>query len=120
MRRLALALLPVVSACSNPPPPPAYAFERAVLVPWDRVGNCLSGAFAPDYQTQYQPEPAARTAQLYVYRPATASQPTPAPLVIRIKAGSIDTLVGFDYPPDGTSPVTERARQAIVRCGETS
>jgi len=120
VKRLALALLPVIPACSSPPPPTTYAFERAVLVPWDRVGTCLSGAFAPDYQSQYQPEPTERRAQLYVYRPATASQPTPAPLVIRIKAGSIDTLVGFDYPPDGNSPATERAKQAIVRCGETT
>jgi hypothetical protein len=119
VRYLALALLPLLPACSNAPPP-ALTYERAVLVPLDRVGACLGSAFAPDYRTQYQPVPAERRAQLFVYRPATAAQPNPAPLVIQMRTGTVDTLVGFDYPPDGTSPVTERAKQAIVRCGETS
>lgn len=117
MRRLAVVLLPFVPACSSPPPPPALSFERALQVPWDRVGTCLGTAFAPDYKTEYQPVPAERRARLFVYRPATASLPNPAPLVIEITAGTIDTLVGFNYPPDGQSAVTERGRQAIDRCG---
>ena len=119
MRRFAIVLLPLIPACSNTPDlPPALSFERAVLVPMDRVGSCLGKAFAPDYRTEYQPMPAERRARLFVYRPATASLSNPAPIVIQLKQGTDDTLVGFNYPPDGQSADTERARQSIVRCGE--
>jgi len=119
MRRLAVVLLPLIPACSNTAPePPPMSFERAVLMPMDRVGSCLGTAFAPDYRTDYQPIPAERRARLFVYRPATAASSNPPPLVIELKQGTDDTLVGFQNPPDGASPVTERARQAITRCGQ--
>ena len=120
MRRFAIVLLPLVTACSSPTPlPPALSYERAVLVPMDRVGSCLGTAFAPDYKTEYQPIPAERRARLFVYRPATASLANPAPIVIELKQGTDDTLVGFNYPPDGQSADTERARQSIARCGQS-
>ncbi len=121
MKRFAVVLLPLMPACSHTyDPPPPMSFERAVTPRWEKVGSCLSTAFNPDYQAEYQPVAAENRARLFVYRPATAATPKPAPLVIEIKAGSVDTLVGFQNPPDGPSPVTERAKQAIARCGEAA
>ena len=116
-----LFLLPLLAACDKPAdPPPALSFARAVLVPMDRLGSCLGNAFVPDYRTEYQPFPQDRRARFFVYRPATASLPNPQPIVIELKQGPDDTVVGFNYPPDGQSADTERARQAIVTCGGTS
>lgn len=125
MHRIAALLL--VFGCSACGPSMAElrtmppAFEMTVAAPWDRLGSCLTKAYADDYQTLYLPVPSDRRAELTATVIVTGplSQAKYNLFTMDIKGSDAGSVVTYRANDRQGSSVERTARANVEQCGKT-